>query len=415
MQNRETSRLARTEGQLDVAVTQSVVRHLSGRSGYCIGTTYASSVRHGDLLAQTDWSVVEHAYAGDPDVPSSPEILAALLDEDGGRQDRALLDLYNVVHHQGGIYSATAPAVHFVAAVLDDPRTSTLVSPGRGRRGVRVPLRAALLGWLTSVMQHTTEPDERRRGLLADVAACRAARPSVYRTAYALRTDPDPAVASEALGTMLACLLDAPELAHHRAEATAWSHGHALAGLDKHSRVMAVLSLQSWGYGTTPVMETDPDPVVRAAAALSPANAGSVQGTRALLDVLSTPSAARWCKRNYPHFGPIFMVSFLPAAIDRATLDHLVPVLDVLLASAPPIIYVGDWGARLRMKAFPNGFPPVEPPTTAQRTLLDVIAKHCFGPDFPRMCSGGDARVALRDLVPEGSVFDGDVTAFPPQ
>ncbi|SDL20173.1 hypothetical protein [Nonomuraea jiangxiensis] len=370
-------------------------------------------MRHEDLLAQTDWSVVEHAYAGDPDAPSSPEILAALLTENAGRQGRALHDLCHVVHHQGGIYSATAPVARFVAAVLDDPRTLTPVLPRHGIRGVMVPLRVALLRWLTSVMQHITEPDGRRRGFPADVAACRAIRPSVYRAAYAMRTDPDPAVASEALGTLLACLLDAPELADHRAEAAAWSRGgRALAGLDKHARVMAVMTLQSWGYDTKPAMETDPDPVVRAAAALSPANADSIQGTRALLEVLSAPSAAVWCKRDYPHFGPIFMSDFLPAAIDRATLDDLTPVLDVLLAGAPRIIYLGDWGGRLRMKAFPGGFPPVEPLDTAQRALLNVIAARCFSPDSPRMWSSGDARMALRALVPEGAVPPLGATGF---
>jgi hypothetical protein len=72
---------------------------------------------------------VAHAYAGEPDVPSSPEILAALLDEGADRQGRALVDLHNVVHHQGGIFSATAPAVLFVVAVLDDQRTLTPVLP----------------------------------------------------------------------------------------------------------------------------------------------------------------------------------------------------------------------------------------------------------------------------------------------
>jgi hypothetical protein len=86
-------------------------------------------VRPEDLLAQTDWSAVAHAYAGEPDVPSSPEILAALLDEDADRQGRALVDLHNVVHHQGGTFSATAPAVLFVVAVLDDQRTLTPVLP----------------------------------------------------------------------------------------------------------------------------------------------------------------------------------------------------------------------------------------------------------------------------------------------
>lgn len=94
-------------------------------------------VRHENLLAQTDWSAVKHAYTGMPDVPQTPEILMALLSDDDACQARALSDLYNVVHHQDTIYSATAPALDFVVAVLDDPRT---LMPGPANKGSRAPV-----------------------------------------------------------------------------------------------------------------------------------------------------------------------------------------------------------------------------------------------------------------------------------
>jgi hypothetical protein len=192
-------------------------------------------------------------------------------------------------------------------------------------------------------MQHAAEPDERRRGFRGDVEACRAVRPSVFRVARAMRSDPDPAIASAALGTALACLLDAPELAHHRAETAAWSGGHALAGLDTYSRVMAVLTLQTWGCDTT---------------------------------------------------------SAMPAAIERASLDDLIPALDLLLAHPPAVIYHGGWGAQLRAKAFPDGFPPVGPLTAAQQALRAMIAERCFSPDSPPIHFSDDARRTLSDLVP---------------
>jgi hypothetical protein len=104
-------------------------------------------------------------------------------------------------------------------------------------------------------------------------------------------------------------------------------------------------------------MKTDPDPLIRAAAALTPALAGSAHGTRALLDVLSAPSAGEACKREYEHFGPIYMTRFLPAAIERASLDDLVPVLDLLLAHATRHL-PRRLGPRLRARAFPDGLPP---------------------------------------------------------
>ncbi|GAB3840623.1 hypothetical protein ACFPIJ_44890 [Dactylosporangium cerinum] len=93
----------------------------------------------------------------------------------------------------------------------------------RDGRGVRAPLRVALLDWLTSVLHHAAEPDERRRGFPADVDACRAARPAVHRAVSALRADADPSVAAAALGTLLACLLDAP------ASSTTGSGAHGCA------------------------------------------------------------------------------------------------------------------------------------------------------------------------------------------
>lgn len=105
-----------------------------------------------------------------------------------------------------------------------------------------------------------------------------------------MRTDPDPAVASAALGALHACLLDAPEPAHHRRSrrVAAWPR---LRRLDQRTRVLAVMSLQSWGQDAKAVMETDSDPLVRAIAALSPACVDSPQGTQALLEALSAPSA----------------------------------------------------------------------------------------------------------------------------
>ncbi|WP_200216867.1 hypothetical protein [Micromonospora coerulea] len=361
-------------------------------------------MRHEHLLAQTDWSAVEHAYTGMADVPHTPEILTALLSDDAARQAGALGDLYHVVHHQDTIYSATAPALDFVVAVLDDPRTLTPVPADKGSRTPWVPLRAALLDWLTSVMEAAAVSGDWAPGQPATIAACRAARPRVYRAACAMRTDPDPAVVSAALGT-LACLLDAPELAHHRPEAGVWLHDHALVSADRRTRVLAVMTLASWAYDTAPVLQNDPDPVVRATAALSPTHAVKPAGTRALLEVLSAPADAAWCQQVFPHFGRIFPFKLLPAAIDRAPLDELVTALAVLLADAPEGTYAGDWGARLRTKAFPDGFPPSEAPNPAQRALLTVLSEHCFGPAAPPIWFATDARMALSDLVPEGAVF----------
>ncbi|WP_271189679.1 hypothetical protein [Dactylosporangium matsuzakiense] len=371
-------------------------------------------MRHEDLLAETDWSAVGHACGTAPGVPQTPDILAALLSQDVAAQVRALDDLYGLVHHQDTVYSATPPAVDFVVAVLGDPRTLTPV-PADPRRGAKlVPLRAELLGWLTSVMEAAAEHDQwPPAGGPAEIAACRAARPRVYHAARLWCTSLDPEVVFAALG-LVACLLDAPELGGHRHETAVWLRESALASPDRGVRVMAVLILASWGYDTTPVLQHDPDPVVRASAALSAANARMPTGTRAILQVLSAPADAAWCQQVFPHFGRLFPFRFLPAAIDRATLDELVAALTPLLADAPAGTYAGDWGARLRAKAFPDGFPPARPLDPAQRALLQLIADRCFGPAAPPVRVDTDPRRALRDLMPDGAPVDGGPACDPP-
>lgn len=332
---------------------------------------HTSVVRYRDLLARTDWPAVEHGYGARSDVPRTREILAALVSDDASQQAAALADLYNAVHHQDTIYSATRPAVDFVIAVLNDPRTETPVPAYPAARGDLVPLRAALLDWLTSVMA-VAAPGAPPQGGPAEIAACRAARPSVYRAACTMRADPDPAVVSAALGT-LACLLAAADFAGHRPDAAAWLVEHALTDRDRRVRVLAVMSLAAWGYDTTRMQADDPDPVVQAAAALPPTPAVTPEGTRAILDVLSTPDDAAWCQQVFPYFGRIFPFKLIPAAIDQAPLDQLVAALEVLLADPPAGTYAGDWGQRLAAKAFPDGFPLVGPLDPAQRALLRLL------------------------------------------
>jgi hypothetical protein len=182
-------------------------------------------------------------------------------------------------------------------------------------------------------------------------------------------TDPDPEVVFAALGT-IACLLDAPELNGHRPDTAVWLREEALASPDRGVRVMAVLILAAWGHDTAPVLQHDPDPVVRATAALSPANAHPPAGTRAILQVLSTPADAAWCQQVFPHFGRLFPFRLLPAAVERAPLDELVAALTLLLADPPDGTYAGDWAARLRARAFPDA----RPLDAVQRTLLQLIA-----------------------------------------
>ncbi|WP_203899682.1 hypothetical protein [Virgisporangium aliadipatigenens] len=353
-----------------------------------------------DILARTDWTALEHACAGMTDVPKTPQILASLLSDDARVQADALGDLFGVVHHQDTIYSATPAAVEFVAAVLDHPRTGTLVRPVFGSSAPAQPLRASLLDWLTSVMTAAAESDRwGPSGGEAEVAACRAARPRAYRAASAQLADPDPTVVSAAIGTV-ACLLDAPDLQHHRPQVAIRLHGHALSASDRRTRIMAVLTLSAWGFDTLRMLREDSDLVVRAAAALSPAHATDPKGTRALLDLVASPADAAWCQQVFPYFGRIFPFKLLPAVIARADLDELVTALAVMLADPPNGTCAGGWGPQLRARVFPDGKPAEGMATAAQRTLQDLFSEQCFGPTARPIIFATDVRAAFSDLVP---------------
>ncbi|MFG2946470.1 hypothetical protein [Streptomyces adustus] len=71
-----------------------------------------------ELLAGTDWGSLQHAYGPAGDIPVS---LCSLVDEDAEARSEALAALDLAVLHQGSLYTVTAPAALFVAAILDHP------------------------------------------------------------------------------------------------------------------------------------------------------------------------------------------------------------------------------------------------------------------------------------------------------
>ncbi|RSM89949.1 hypothetical protein DMH25_39860 [Streptomyces sp. WAC 01325] len=140
--------------------------------------------------------------------------------DDAGAQARARRHLSDPVHHQNTIYSATVPAALYVAAILSDPRTGTVVAD---RDGQALPLRAALLAWVTSV---AIEVDTEAEAKMADVGLCleehpesvqvRALRPRLFQAVSGFLHAPDLAVQEAAIAAAVS-LMDAPELVQQRA------------------------------------------------------------------------------------------------------------------------------------------------------------------------------------------------------
>jgi hypothetical protein len=137
------------------------------------------------ILDGTDWAELGHAYGSAEDVP---ERLRALLSEDEGRIAEAWDELGNLLTHQESVYPATAPAALFVAAILDDPRT-TLRLQGR-------PLRAELIDWLEIVAAGAIEAGDEFDE--PGVAECLAVIPQLREAVAALAGDPEESVRESA-------------------------------------------------------------------------------------------------------------------------------------------------------------------------------------------------------------------------
>ncbi|WP_030857938.1 hypothetical protein [Streptomyces sp. NRRL S-37] len=87
-------------------------------------------------LDTVPWQTLAHAYGPAVDVP---DLIRALHQDDDTAVDEAVRELYGNIHHQGTVYSASAPAVPFLAH-------AALHVPGR---------RAELLMLLATLADHT--------------------------------------------------------------------------------------------------------------------------------------------------------------------------------------------------------------------------------------------------------------------
>jgi hypothetical protein len=82
------------------------------------GLTARESDALKNALDSIAWSRVGHAYGDASDVPT---LLYAVTVGDAPARKAAWWELWGNIHHQGTVYSATAPAVPFIAAIANDP------------------------------------------------------------------------------------------------------------------------------------------------------------------------------------------------------------------------------------------------------------------------------------------------------
>lgn len=359
------------------------------------------------LIEHTDWAALSHAYGSAEDTPA---YLVNLLDDDPDTQAEALGMLEMSVLHQGTLYTATAPAALFVAGILDRPETLATHSayfPWDDR--IRT-LRAALVEWLGQVAEAAAwDEDSGEAGDGPDendennedaedaeddedddddeyddheaVAACRAIRADLFAAVAPYLEDADSATREAALGAVVQ-LFRAPELADRRAAFVDVLSRLAAEDTDRRRRAIAVLTLGAWGADTTGALD-DPDPAVRACAALAPTCAGDPRADAVVLDALTDPAAVdSWFPDPLPHQDGRFRYRLMATAIARAAAFE--DLLAVALVWAPLASEYGvdsDWGPLLA-KAFPDPHTDGTELTGAQYAFLSAIADNdaCWGP-----------------------------------
>jgi len=199
------------------------------------------------LIKQIDWPLLEHAYGPAEDTPSA---LSDLLNGPPEAQARALGHLTHAVHHQNSVYTATPPAALYVAAILSDPRTDTLIS--RERNSPRCPLRQALLDWLESVagaVGKDTEATWLRFGFSPDASPAfvrtRAIRPVLFDAVSAFFHEADLAVREAAVAAAVP-LLDAPELTRHQGDLAPLVRNVLATSSNRIYRAIAKRGLTAW-------------------------------------------------------------------------------------------------------------------------------------------------------------------------
>ncbi|MFF0110902.1 HEAT repeat domain-containing protein [Streptomyces hirsutus] len=335
------------------------------------------------VIERTDWTELEHAYGVAQDTPLR---LLQLLDEDPEVQAAALELLDMSVLHQESLYSATAPAALYVAAVLNNPRTLARHENYSTWDDQPRPLRAALLEWLGQIADSAAygetrnEEDGNDPGVTDSV---RAVRGTMHDAVSTHLLAPDPTVRAAALSAT-AALLQAPELASRISGTTKILRRLLTESTDRRERANTILTIGTWGQDTTTWL-ADPDPAIRACAALSPACADNTNATQTILRALLEPvvidswfleptAADPWAGEPLPHIEGRLRHALLSAAIERAAdFEELLPAAMASVPFCSNLTVAQDWGPLLAA-AFPSGYDQGINLTPAQHRFLNALA-----------------------------------------
>ncbi|MER5487137.1 hypothetical protein ABT024_28570 [Streptomyces sp. NPDC002812] len=343
-----------------------------------------------ELLLGTDWGSLQHAYGSGDDIPVS---LCSLVDDDPEVRSEALAALDMGVLHQGSLYTVTAPAALFVAAILDHP-VGLAEHEGHFPWDAGPPrsLRAALLVWLGQVAEsaaHGEDPVRDRSNWewkpwhdeiqgeqdpdgLAALHACREIRPTLYDAVEPFLSSPDPHVREAAIGAAVPLLL-APGLADRVPHAVTLLRARLALVEGRRERASVARALGVWGVDTSDLLD-DSDPAVRVCAALCPTPIDRPRALAVLLDALRDPRTTdSWFPEPLPGLDGWFRFTVLCSALTLAEdFEEVAPVAVAIVAAGGASVTDHERGPIL-LRAFAGGYDPAHPLTPAQRNLLRVF------------------------------------------
>jgi hypothetical protein len=331
-----------------------------------------------EILRDTPWAALSTAYASGTVVP---EHLEALLSGDPEACSAGVAFLESSLLHQQTIYPATAPALEFAAAVLDDPRTSVRCESALTLADEPQPLRADLLEWIALVAETLGHAADRAPG--AAEQACLRLLPDVYPTLLPHLEDRDPATRRGALRA-LTYVVALPPLAEQRTGAAALVETAARSA-PPDLRAATADAIAAWGLRPAAFLRDD-HPGVRGHAAMAatldddPAALAEVRA--ALRDPLT---ADHWWGPPLPWGDP--MKTRLAAALARRTVTF-----DEVATEAAALARVADRYSESHelLELLGRHAGPIDRPTPALRRVLAAAV------DNDELWPGGRPGTALR-------------------
>jgi hypothetical protein len=388
-------------------------------------------------LLQVDWDNLDHAYGRAADAPGQ---LLALIGDDSQAQSRAVGYLDAAMLHQGSVFSATAPFIRLVAAVLADPATAVTVEDILPWDPDPRPLRAALLDYLRefaracqletsdeallrdaypvgrdekdlqrihdaaracdwrldpnpatrtpppAALVEAMDDTEYCRAMEArDLLACREVIADVFDAAFALITDCESAVRTSAMTVATYCL-DDPTLCDRKPALIKVMKDTAALSPEPRQRAAAARLLGDLGHCPQALLH-DEHPGVRACAALAPQFADDQHAIRELVVALEAPQEVdRWFTGHLPGQEGWLHRDLATALADRADdLEAVLPAALGLATLSATLNYGHDLAPFVHL-AFPEPLTEDSVLTAAQRTFLNALLDNQHPPFDEALC-----------------------------